>query len=69
MPAELEALQRHAAAWEAERLERSQIAQKLKVVEQKLEVLERDRKWWQDNAIKRRKRAEKRRGGQTPDEP
>lgn len=67
-PAELGTLERHADTWEAERREHTQIAQKLKIVEQQLEVLERDRKWWQENAIKRRKRAERRRAGQPPDE-
>ena len=69
-------LQAHARAWEterencaalaarldAERAAAASLAEQLEVVHQRLEVLEQDRKWWQENAIKRHKRAATRRG-------
>ncbi len=61
--AEIDALLRHADAWAAERVERAGLEEQLAVAQKRVEVLEQDRKWWQDNAIKRRKRAEARRSG------
>lgn len=77
---QLEALVSHAAAWEVERADRIDLAEQLDVqratnrelneqlgvAQKKLEALERDRKWWQDNAIRRRKRAAMRRSGIPP---
>jgi hypothetical protein len=81
LPELLAALEAHASAWEAEREDRealaaqlvveraaaTRLAEQLAVVQQRLEVLEQDRKWWQENAIKRVKRAASRRGEGAPD--
>ena len=61
--AEIDAFAAHAEAWRAERAERAALAGQLAVVQEKLAVLERERQWWKDNTIKRRKRAEARRSG------
>jgi hypothetical protein len=58
--AEMDALAAHADAWEAERIG---LEEQLAAMRDRVEVLEKDRRWWQDNAIKRRKRAEERRSG------
>lgn len=69
------ALLAHAEAWETERssqvapagqldverLASRKLAEKLEEARKQVEVLEQDRKWWQENAIKRRKRAATRR--------
>lgn len=79
---QFEALVSHTEAWEAERADRLDLADQLEIqrasnrelkqqldaAQQKLEELERDRKWWQDNAIRRRKRAAMRRSGLPPDD-
>lgn len=79
-PAEIDALLAHADAWEAERVHRVALAERLDAerltngrlteqlaaVQQRLDVLEQDRKWWQENAIKRSKRAATRRSGGPP---
>jgi hypothetical protein len=62
-PEDIDAILAHADAWEAERVERAALAEQLAVALKRVEVLEQDRKWWQDNAIRRRKRAEARRSG------
>ena len=59
----IDALLAHAEAWAGERVERAGLEEQLAVAQKRVEVLEQDRKWWQDNAIKRRKRAEARRSG------
>jgi hypothetical protein len=61
MPAQVDALVAHADAWEAERVARAALAEELAEAQRRVELLERDKRWWQDNAIKRRKRAEQRR--------
>jgi hypothetical protein len=55
------ALLDHVRAWEGDRKANAGLSEQLSAVQHKLEVLEQDRQWWQDNAIKRRKRAERRR--------
>jgi hypothetical protein len=59
--AERDALLAHADAWQAERSDRTALIEQLAAVQSKLDAWERDRKWWQENTIKRRKRAEARR--------
>jgi hypothetical protein len=61
--AQVDAIVAHADAWEAERIDRAALAEKLALAQKRVEVLEQDRRWWQENAIKRRKRAEARRSG------
>jgi hypothetical protein len=64
--AEIDALAAHADAWEAERAGRDALAEQLAEAQKRLELLEQERKWWLENAIKRHKRAEARRSGRTP---
>jgi hypothetical protein len=61
--AQIDALVAHADAWEAERVDRAALAGQLALAQKRVEVLEQDKRWWQENAIKRRKRAEARRSG------
>ena len=63
-PAQMDALVALADAWEAERVDGAALAEQLALAQKRVEVLEQDRRWWQENAIKRRKRAEARRSGQ-----
>jgi hypothetical protein len=77
---QMEALVAHAEAWKAERADLGSLSEKLDVehrtggvlVEQlaeakkRLELLEQDRKWWQENAIKRSKRAAERKSRLPP---
>jgi len=72
-----DALRAHAEAWQEERAERlalaaqleserlsnARLAEQLAEAQRRVELLEQDRRWWQENAIKRRKRAEARRSG------
>jgi hypothetical protein len=78
--AEIDALLAHADAWGAERVNRIALAEQLdferltngRLTEQlaaaqkRVEVLDQDRRWWQENAIKRRKRAATRRSEHPP---
>lgn len=54
---QLKALHMLAAAWQAERGRLARLSEQLATTEKRLEALEKDRQWWQDNAIKRRKRS------------
>jgi hypothetical protein len=74
---EIEALMAHAQTWAAEReacaglsaqfdLQQTAYArqaEQLAALQERVDVLERDRKWWQDNAIRRSKRIAARRSG------
>ncbi len=51
------ALHTLAVAWQAERSRLATLSEQLATAEKRLEALEKDRQWWQDNAIKRRKRS------------
>jgi hypothetical protein len=78
--AEICALSALAAVWDAEqvdrvalaeqmdseRLTKGRLTEQLTAAQKRLEVLEQDRKWWQENAIQRRRRAETRRSGRPP---
>jgi sulfur relay (sulfurtransferase) DsrC/TusE family protein len=64
--AEIDALVAHADAWGSEQADHVALAEELALAQKRVEVLEQDRKWWQDNAIKRRKRSEARRSGSAP---
>jgi hypothetical protein len=64
--ADVEALLGLAGAWEAERLADAGLRDQLAAAEKRVEVLEADRKWWKDNAIRRSKRAAARRSGNIP---
>lgn len=64
--AETEALLAHAASWEAEQETIKSLAHRLAEAEKRVGVLEQDRKWWQDNALKRAKRSAARRSGGPP---
>jgi len=68
----------HAEAWEAEQLaltrlldsERERgvvLTEQLSVLHKRVDVLEQDRKWWQENAIRRMKRTASRRSARPPD--
>jgi hypothetical protein len=63
---QIDALDAHADAWESDRANRDALAEQLALAQKRVEVLEQDRKWWQENAIKRRKRSEARRSGGLP---
>lgn len=77
---ERDQLSAHANVWEAERLncvalvdqlgaERTvneKLKEQLTAAQKRLEVLEQDRKWWQDNAIRRVKRSATRRSERPP---
>ena len=52
-----------ADAWQVERAERRELEERLSAAQKRVELLEKDRRWWQDNAIKRRRRSEERRSG------
>jgi hypothetical protein len=54
---QVKALHMLAAAWQAERFRLATLSEQLATTEKRLEALEKDRQWWQDNAIKRRKRS------------
>jgi uncharacterized protein (DUF342 family) len=54
---QVKALHMLAAAWQAERVRLATLSEQLATTEKRLEALEKDRQWWQDNAIKRRKRS------------
>lgn len=56
-PEQVKALRMLAAAWQAERCRLETLSEQLATTEKRLEALEKDRQWWQDNAIKRRKRS------------
>jgi len=62
-PAQVKVMHTLAATWQAERGRSAELIAQLATTEKRLEVLEKDRKWWQDNAIKRRKRSDERRSG------
>jgi len=76
-PSEIEALLAHASAWETERAELVALREQLQLeritaasmtgeltaLHKQLELLEQDRNWWKDNAIKRAKRRAARRSG------
>lgn len=78
--AEIDVLFAHADAWEAERVNRVALAkqldferltngrltEQLAAAQKRVDLLEQDRKWWQANAIKRRKRAATRQSGRPP---
>jgi hypothetical protein len=50
--------------WESERIQHQKIAAGLEALRKmKVDLLERDRKWWQDNAIGRRKKSVARKSG------
>lgn len=56
-PEQVKTLHMLAAAWHAERCRLAPLSEQLAMTERRLEALEKDRQWWQDNAIKRRKRS------------
>jgi hypothetical protein len=72
---DIEHLMAHAETWAAEREDRAglsaqldlqrtvngSLAEQLAAAQERVDVLERDRKWWQDNAIRRSKRIAARR--------
>jgi len=60
---QVKALHRLAAAWQAERFREATLSEQLTMTEKRLEALEKDRQWWQGNAIKRRKRSIARKSG------
>lgn len=60
---QVKALHMLAVTWQAERGRLAALSDQLATTEKRLEVLEKDRQWWQDNAIKRRKRSDERRSG------
>lgn len=62
-PANAERLRTLAAAWQAERECLASLSSQLAESEKRLETLEKDRQWWQDNAIKRYKRSAARKAG------
>lgn len=63
---DVDALLAHAKTWEAERDGNAGLGEQLAAAVKRVEVLEADRKWWQDNAIRRSKRAAARRSGNPP---
>ena len=76
-PAEIEALLAHASAWESEQLKCVALREQLELeclatgsltwqlaaAQRQAEVLEQDRNWWKENAIRRAKRRAARRSG------
>lgn len=76
-PAQIDAMAAYVEAWELERVTRhaldeqlaqarlsnEALAEQLAAALRQVEVLEKDRKWWQDNAIRRAKRSAARRSG------
>jgi hypothetical protein len=62
-PAQVQVMHALAATWQAERGQSAALIAQMATTEKRLEVLEKDRQWWQDNAIKRIKRSAARRSG------